>query len=217
MKSLPRDLVLMISNYFAKIRSMTEGFIKTLEAVNSMDLQNAYKYLAHSIRMDTEADEIRREILEKISRNSLDAKTRDDVARLLRMMDRTSEWIKEALRYLDIVPYMEIPLEIRKDIEELAKLDAEAIDVLGRAMDMLLREKYDEVYKLCVSVEKIEERGDEALHRARKNVLKHGAKIGDAAMVVLLMDFVKALENALDYAEDVADLMRMLALRIEST
>ena len=214
MQTIPRELASMIFNYFAKIRDMVRGFMKTLEALNSMDLSNAYRSLEQSIAMDTEADEIRRSILERMGGNSLDAKTRDDVARLLRMMDKSSEWIKEALRYLDVIPYLEIPSEIRRDIEELAKLNLEAVETLGKALSKLMSGEDGDVHKLCVAVERIEEKGDEVVHRVRKNMVKYGAKLASAALTVLLMDFVKSLENALDYAEDVADILRVLALRI---
>ena len=210
---IPPNVRKMIADYFSKVYEMVEGFMKALNALNVMDVQNAYKYLEDSIRKDTEADEIRRSILEELSKDSVEPQVKDDIARLLRMIDRMSEWIKEALRYLDIVPYLEIPQELRSNIERMAKLNLEAVRTIHEAVDKLVEGRYGEVYELCARVEKIEEEGDEVMHSGRKNLLKYGSKIGNPALVIMLRDFLKSLENSMDYSEDIADMLRVIAVR----
>jgi len=202
-----------ISTYFSRVVDIVECFAKAIEALNLMDVQNAYRFLEESIRIDTEADEVRRRILEALSSEGVDPATRYDIARLLRMMDRLSEWIKEASRYLDLVPYLEVPQEIKDSIERLAKLSLDAVRAIREAVDSLIEGRSDEVYKLCVSVEKLEERADEVMHRGRRSLLKYGPRIENPALVIMLRDFLKALENAIDYAEDVADTLRVIAVR----
>ncbi|NPA96260.1 MAG: DUF47 family protein [Crenarchaeota archaeon] len=216
MSPLPPDLRKMIAEYFSKVYDMVEGFMKALNALNVMDIQNAYKHLETSIKKDTEADELRREILEELSKDHIEPQVKDDIARLLRMIDRMSEWIKEALRYLDIVPYLEVPQELRDNIERMSKLNLEAVRTIQEAVNRLVEGRYSEVYELCTRVEKLEEEGDEVMHSGRKNLLKYGPKIGNPALVIMLRDFLKSLENSMDYSEDIADMLRVIAVREQS-
>ncbi len=213
---IPPDVRRMIAEYFSRVHDMVEGFMKAINALNVMDVQNAYKYLEDSIRMDTEADEIRRRILEELSKDHVEPQLRDDIARLLRMIDKMSEWIKEALRYLDIVPYLEMPQGIKENIEKLAGLNLEAVRTIREAVEMLVEGKYREVYELCAKVEKIEEEADEVMHSGRKNLLKYGNKLENPALVIMIRDFLKALENSVDYSEDVADMLRVIVVREQS-
>lgn len=109
-----------------------------------------------------------RQILLEVERRVDDAFLKNYLAKLLRMLDRVSEWIKEASRYLDIIPYLEIPIELRKSIEELSKLDLKAIESIFNATRALIEEDRDAVFKYALEAEKIEEKADDILHIARK-------------------------------------------------
>jgi len=213
---IPSEISKLLIEYFSKVYEMVEGFMNAISSLNMVDVQNAYKHLEDSIKLDTEADELRRAILEKLSSDSVDPAVRSDIARLLRMMDKVSEWVKEALRYLDLVPYLEIPQEIKDSIEGLAKLNLDAVKTVREAVEELVQGRLDEVYKHCIAVERIEEEADEIMHRGRRGLLKYGPRIGNPALVIMLRDFLKALENAIDYSEDVADTLRVLVARAGS-
>ena len=213
--SIPPTISDKLLEYFSRIEKMASSFMNAINSLNNLDLGNAYKSLANSIKMDTEADALRREILESLGSEVLDVSLREDISRLLRMLDKASEWIKEASRYLDIFPYLEIPQEIKNDIETLSRLDVKAVKTLHEAIQNLARGETESVLKLCEEVEKIEEEADEAMHVARKNLIASGPKLGNIALIIMLRDFIEALENATDYAEDVADILRILALKFE--
>lgn len=211
------DLFSKVLQYFEKIDRMVNSFVNAIDSLNKLDLNNAYKNLADSIRLDTEADELRREAFALISRYVDDVTLRENISKLLRMMDRLTEWIKEAARYLDILPYLEIPQEIKNEINELARLDSEACKRIKSAAQALFRNRIDDAIALALEVEKIEERADEVNHAARRSIVRYGNKIANPAILIMLRDFIEALENATDYAEDVADIIRLIAQYLKST
>jgi len=202
-----------ILNYIEKIRDIIIFFTNAIDKLNDLDLENAIKLLSDSIKTDTEADQLRRKILLEIERKVDDAFLKDYLAKLLRMLDRVSEWIKEASRYLDIIPYLEIPIELREKIEELSRLDLEAIESIFNAAKALIKGDRNAVLKYTLEAEEIEEKADEILHIARKNLVVIGGSIENPALIVMLRDFIEALENVTDYAEDVADILRLIALK----
>ncbi len=203
------DIAPHILKYFEKVESISKHFVEAISSLNSFNLDNAYKSLAKSIKLDTEADNLRRDIMAYIARAPLDNELKEYLSRLLRMMDRLSEWLKEASRYLDIIPYLEIPPDIRTNIENLAKINMEAIRVLKDAAHRLLKNGED-VSSMLERVEKFEEEADEINHDARKKLVFYGTAISNPALVVMLRDFIESLENVTDYAEDVADVLRVL-------
>jgi len=202
-----------VLNYIEKIRDIIKFFTNAIDKLNDLDLENAIKLLSDSIKTDTEADQLRRKILLEIERKVDDAFLKDYLAKLLRMLDRVSEWIKEASRYLDIIPYLEIPIELREKIEELSRLDLEAIESIFNAAKALIKGDRNAVLKYTLEAEEIEEKADEILHIARKNLVVIGGSIENPALIVMLRDFIEALENVTDYAEDVADILRLIALK----
>ncbi len=210
---LPRSISEGILKYFDMIESMAKSFKRAINSLNDMDLNNAYKHLDECIKLDTKADAFRRELMAKIASEVKDEDLKEDLSKLLRMLDRMSEWIKEASRHLDIIPYLEIPVEIREKIERLSYLDKRAAEELSEAAKALLEGDRKEMGRRVEEVERIEEEADEVNHVAKKTLVSLGYKITNPAVIVMLRDFIEALETATDYAEDVADIIKILSLR----
>ncbi len=210
---LPRSVSEGLLEYFDMIESMAKSFKRAINSLNDMDLNNAYKHLDKCIKLDTQADAFRRELMAKIAAEIKDDDLKEDLSKLLRMLDRMSEWIKEASRYLDIIPYLEIPVEIREKIEKLSYLDKRAAEELSEAAKALLEGDKKEMNRRVEEVEKIEEEADELNHIAKKTLVSIGYTMTNPALVVMLRDFIEALETATDYAEDVADIIKILSLR----
>jgi len=210
---LPRSVSEGILKYFDMIESMAKSFKRAINSLNDMDLNNAYKHLDECIKLDTKADAFRRELMAKIAAEVKDEDLKEGLSKLLRMLDRMSEWIKEASRHLDIIPYLEIPVEIREKIERLSYLDKRAAEELSEAAKALLEGDRKEMGRRVEEVERIEEEADEVNHVAKKTLVSLGYKITNPAVIVMLRDFIEALETATDYAEDVADIIKILSLR----
>ena len=210
---LPRSVSEGLLEYFDMIESMAKSFKRAINSLNDMDLNNAYKHLDKCIKLDTKADAFRRELMAKIAAEIKDDDLKEDLSKLLRMLDRMSEWIKEASRYLDIIPYLEVPVEIREKIERLSYLDKRAAEELSEAAKALLEGDKKEMNRRVEEVEKIEEEADEINHVAKKTLVSLGYTMTNPALVVMLRDFIEALETATDYAEDVADIIKILSLR----
>lgn len=210
---LPRSVSEGLLEYFDMIESMATSFKRAINSLNDMDLNNAYKHLDKCIKLDTKADAFRRELMAKIAAEIKDEDLKEDLSKLLRMLDRMSEWIKEASRYLDIIPYLEVPVEIREKIEKLSYLDKRAAEELSEAAKALLEGDKKEMNRRVEEVERIEEEADEINHIAKKTLVSFGYTMTNPALVVMLRDFIEALETATDYAEDVADIIKILSLR----
>jgi len=201
-------------HYTKGIRDIVSHFRNTISLLNEVKASEARSELAKAIKKDTEADHVRREIAETHIYNIEDPDLREIVLKFLRMLDRISEWTKEAARYLDLIPYLEIPDELRKHIEELSRLSLEGIEYILMSIQALMENDIERALNYCKHVEEIEETADGITHTARKNLVVYGRKIDNPAVIVMLRDFIESLENITDYEEDASDLIRVIISRI---
>ncbi len=210
---IPEDLTKELVEYVELIGKIVSNLRKGILLLNDLRIGEAMKTLSEGIRTDTRADEIRRNILFKIDEAIRDSDVKEALARLIRRFDLISEQSKEASRYLTIIPYLEIPVRIRERIEEMSRLASESVDLLISAVKALIEGDDKKAISHALRVEEMEEKGDEVNMAARKLLLDYGGKVENPALVVLLRDFIEALENITDFAEDAADYIRILALK----
>lgn len=209
-----RELSSMILSYGREVKEIVRGLREGVEFLNTMRSGEAMEVLARSIRADTRADNIRRDIILKVGTSIKEGYIREWVARLIRRLDLVAESSKEAARYLTIIPYLEIPVELRDVVESLSKLAAEGMDLVLDGLEALIEGDEERAAAHASRVEEIEERADDALVNGRRLLIKYGERMRNAALIVLIRDFIESIEKITDYAEDAADYIRTLALRL---
>jgi len=168
--------------------------------------------LSCAIRADTKADSLRRELLFKLEQVISNSATREAIVHILRRLDLVSEMAKEASRYLSIIPYLEIPDDIKSRIEMLSKLGLEACDILVSAVAAILEGEGRKAIEYSLKVEEVEESADNITLEARRILVDIGEKISNPALVLMISNFIESLESVTDYAEDAADYIRAIAL-----
>lgn len=210
---IPEEITKSLLEYIELVYRITSDLRRGILLLNDVRVGEAMKVLSDGIRTDTRADEIRRRILFRIDEVIEDSNVKEALARLIRRFDLIAEQTKEAARYLTIIPYLEIPFDIRERIEEMSRLAAESIDLLVNAVKALIEGDNKKALSQATKVEELEERGDEVNMVTRRLLLDYGEKAPNPALIVLLRDFIEALENIIDFAEDAADYVRLLALK----
>ncbi|RLG77206.1 MAG: hypothetical protein DRO12_02845 [Thermoprotei archaeon] len=208
--SISEPISSKLVEYLEKVKLMSSSLTQALDAIENFDLHNAYRQLSKAIEADTRADRIRRDLSSLIITHGVGAGLKNRLMHYLRMIDRVAEKIKEAARYLEILPYFEIPIELRKHIKNLSMLCANSIELLLQITVNLVRGESGEVRRLAVKIEAIEEAADEVNEQSRRLLIVYGSKIPNPAIPAMLRDFIESLEEVTDYAEDVADLAMVM-------
>lgn len=213
-KGVDPEIEERLVEYAEKVRSIFEALGDGIKELNLMNTGKAMSKLTEAIRLDTEADNLRREILKLIGKKKVRGGfIREAITRLVRRLDITSEWGKEAARYLTIVPYLEIPADLRDVAENLAELSIRSVRVLVDAIKLLIDGQLEETVEKAHLVEEFEEAADSVLLKGRRLLIEFGEKEENAAIIILTKDFIEALENVTDFAEDAADYLRSLVIR----
>ncbi len=210
---LPPSISGALLDYVREVRNIMRHLRRGIRLLNDVQISEALEELSSAIKADTKADKLRRELLFKLEEIIRDSATREAIAHILRRLDLVSEMAKEASRYLSIIPYLEIPDDIKSRIELLSKLGLEACDILVSAVAAILEGEAKKAIVFSLKVEEVEENADNITLEARKVLVDVGEKISNPALVLMISNFIESLESVTDYAEDAADYIRAIALR----
>lgn len=160
---------------------------------------------------ERQADQIRRDLLSSLSEGLLLPPDRDDLVRLAERVDHVADDANGASRILALLD-ADIPAELADELMTFVELVVNATDRLGDAYATLYRGTVAETLKKCTEVEEFEEEAD----RCKAKLLRQLFAMDlTAARLLMLHDLIESMENTADRAEDAADVIRNLAVKVK--
>jgi predicted phosphate transport protein (TIGR00153 family) len=163
---------------------------------------------------EKEADSLRREIINELARGQLPADERVGLMRLARQVDWIMDWSHEAGRILVLFDLSEMPKKIQEGVvgmcSTLIRCTVKVADCVQKLMDGELENSL----KAADEVERLEEDIDILYQNARrdlKDIQVEGTKVGS---IILLAQFLEAIENTSDRCEDSCDQARVMAVTL---
>ena len=162
--------------------------------------------------MEMKADQIRRDMVTELSQRDLYPTERDDLMELVRAVDWIADWAREAGRILVVIPFENLPQELRQSIENMCRENFTCVKVLAECIHAL-SENPKKALEFADQVELLEEDVDDLYAESRQIM----AKIDDFGMTrgasILLNEFMDAVETVADWCENTADIARAIAIR----
>lgn len=163
----------------------------------SPDALPAQRKAMHAI--EHSADEARHRLLQKLSREFITPIERDDILRLVQILDDVTDAIDEVVTDLYVFHVRYIPPETGP----LAALMLRCVKALRAAVEELRRFKKPEaLQKLLVEVNTIESEADEAYTEALRLLF---ASPRDPMAILGIREIYDGLERCCDLCEDAAD------------
>ena len=191
-----------------------ELLVKCLQeaiAAKQPELQKNFTLLEQK---EHEADSMRRRITEELARGELPSDERVGLMRLTRQVDWVADWSHEAGRILVMFEISKMPKPVQDTSMEMCST---TYDCTLRVADMvrkLMDGELDASLKAADEVEELEEKVDHLYQKARgimKDVETDGIHVGP---VILLSQFLEAVENTSDHCEDTCDQARVMAVTL---
>ncbi|MBS7643089.1 DUF47 family protein [Candidatus Bathyarchaeota archaeon] len=173
------------------------------------ETEQCYKRLGEK---EIEADSLRRTIIEEIAKGELPPIDRTDLMRLARQIDLVIDWIHESGRILILLRLSETPIEIRTVCVEICETLRECTQALKSCISLLAERKAEEALDQADKVERFEEHVDSLYEKARRQILTIDASKMSSGAIILLSQFLDALENIADRCEDTCDQVRVIAV-----
>jgi predicted phosphate transport protein (TIGR00153 family) len=171
---------------------------QALDAVKRLDIN------------ETAADSLEDDIFEEISRGEMDPSMRGDMMRLIRRVDSAADWAKAASKNLEILIETRVRVKpaLWMNFKEVTKLIVDcgmalrhSLDALGVSdANVLLGRK---------NVDRFERQVDERYYGLKKEMLR---AVEDPRAVIILNDFLTALENASDSCAAAAEMLFIMVV-----
>ena len=206
------NVLKMVEEHLGLTRNAVTDLYKMVEA-SAMCLENECKDFFESVsQLEMRADALRRTMVEELTKSEMFPEEREDLMELVRAVDWVADWSKEAGRILVIIPFENAPDEMKEAAKNMCKANVDCVGVLSKCVKAL-HEDPKAALSLADEVEMLEENLDELYSIARyhlANLEYPGFSVG---ALILLNEFLDALETIADWCENTADIVRAIAVR----
>jgi predicted phosphate transport protein (TIGR00153 family) len=183
------------------------------DAINGRkeELQRDFELLEQK---EHEADVMRRRIIEELARGELPSDDRAGLMRLGRQLDWITDWSHEASRILVMFDLSKMPKQIQDVSLEMCSTTTECTLHVADTVRKLMDGDLNASLKAADEVERLEEKVDGLYQKARgilKDIETDGVGVGS---IILLSEFLEAIENTSDRCEDTCDQARVMAVTL---
>ncbi|MGQ9513738.1 MAG: DUF47 domain-containing protein [Thermoproteota archaeon] len=160
---------------------------------------------------EREADKVKRKILEELSKGPFHPMDREDVIRLVFTVDDVGANAKSAARKINFSSPIDFSQNVLKDLRELAEMLVDIVDKMKIVIEKLLQDP-KKVTDLADELERLEEKIDDHRVELLVKIIKIGDRAESFSSWLMLKEAVDNMENVADKCEDVADLVRTIAI-----
>jgi predicted phosphate transport protein (TIGR00153 family) len=203
----------MAEKHLELTRSAVIDLYNMVDAAARCDAEGCASYYMSLSKMEMEADELRRKMINALTVSEMFPEERDDLMELVRAIDWIADWSKEAGRILEIIHLDRAPEEIRDAALSMVKADGVCVGVLTECLKMMSTDS-KEAINFANKVEMLEEDIDELYSIARRHLASLDFPDWTVGSIILLNEFLDALETIADWCENTADIVRAIAVRM---
>ncbi|MFH1999143.1 MAG: DUF47 family protein [Planctomycetota bacterium] len=203
-KLLPRE-----DRFFALLEQQAEAIQHGLDRFHFL-LRNYDKRLQISREikeLESKADDVAHAIFQLLSNSFVTPFDREDIQRLTDHMDDVLDHVEATSARMEIY---DLP-EPTEEVHEMSRVLQEAFSKVTSAVGKLRSWKNrDEILKICVEVNSLENEGDSLLRRALHGLFKDAT---DPLHVIKMKEIYENLEDAIDHCEDLANVIETIMIK----
>ena len=164
--------------------------------------------------MEMKADELRRDMVIELTKRNIYPTEREDLMELVRAVDWVADWAREAGRILSIIPFERSPKEMKVAAQDMCQANIKCVSALAGSIESLRKDSAKSI-TLADEVERIEEDIDELYSVARRHLATLKFEGFTFGSLILLNMFLDAMETVADWCENTADIVRVIAVRVQ--
>jgi len=183
---------------------------KAITAFSEGKTDEAEKSIEKLFLEEEEIDDLRRLVLEKLTKESLPQKYRNDLMHLIKRLDVLADHVKDSARSVSVLMQTNVPEEIWDAYVHIAKTLVECATSLSSSIESLRIDPYL-AKEMTLRVDSIEGRIDDEYLKIKSLFIKYSNKVNFATLM-MLKDLLESIENAADMCADTADYIRILAV-----
>ncbi len=206
-----REVFKIYMEHAKKVRDILEDledFLKAFYEGKQDEYQLIFKKIFDEER---EADNLKDVIIKELSKGPFHPIDREDIIRLMMVTDDIASYAKGGARKLSHLSSNDVPPNIKDGLVRMVKMVREEMEYLINAIDSLIKSPKDSL-EYANMVERKEEEIDEFKEELITTILIWGDQTGSISRWLLVKESVEYFENMADRIEDVADIIRGLAI-----
>jgi predicted phosphate transport protein (TIGR00153 family) len=211
-KEKEKEILKLCAGHFEMIIETVEGMRNSVIAFHEGDVPRAKTLAVDSSNSEKGADDIKKKILDDLGKGMFHPIDRDEILRLVLEVDGIASNAKASVGKLAMIPREMMPDSLTCKLVEMAEKLVSTVTVMGKAFTALVDGSGD-VFGLCQEVENLEEeiddfRGD----LVSEHFLSWCREPNRAGLCIILKEAMDNMEKVADQAEDVADVIRSIAI-----
>lgn len=181
---------------------------KSFTENNSIEMK---KHMSMARSIENEADKIRREILERLSKSVLKPRDKEDLALLAEEIDRVAGFCNGACGRLEWISPEDVPLSIKQKILEMISNVTKMIEKIKLGIE-ILDKNLMETSIIADEVELLEKEVDIQYFEVLKKIFTEFYEI-NPTIILMVKDIVDRIEEAADETEQISDRLKILTIK----
>jgi uncharacterized protein Yka (UPF0111/DUF47 family) len=196
-----------ITKAIATVTELKDIMVAFSEEKNS----EAEEHIEKLFENEAEIDDIRRTILNELTKQKLPSKYRQNVIHIIKCLDILADHVKDSARNIKILLNTKIPKEILEVNVRIADALVQAAVFLSTAIEMI-GVNPPQSLEFSKKVDVQEHIVDEEYLKVKALFLKYTDEV-DVATLLVLKDLLECLEKIADTCADTADYIRVLRMK----
>jgi len=157
--------------------------------------------------VEDESDGIAHNIYNLLNNTFVTPFDREDIRMLVHRMDDVLDLIEKSCARMEIYDIAAPPV----NVDHMLVIIQKAFDKIARAVAMLHQQKnYEEIMRLCVEVNSLENEGDALLRTSLARLFK---ETSDPFYLIKAKEIYESLEEATDRCEDLANILETILIK----
>ncbi len=211
-KQKEKEVLKLCEEHMNKIVAAIIGLKKTVYAFCESDAPKMNSAFAEVADREKEADEIKRKVIEELSKGIFHPINREEIIRLILTADDVATNAEAATRRLKLIPLGKLNKDLKAGLKTMSDNLVNIVESTSNALRMLIKNPRDAI-KPANETEMIEENIDD--FRMNQLVPKLVAWVNRSKTVgfcLMLKEAIDRMENVADSCEDVADVIRSIVI-----
>ncbi|MFX0008868.1 MAG: DUF47 domain-containing protein [Candidatus Hermodarchaeota archaeon] len=183
--------------------------------IEQKNVDLALKVFFRVTELEHQADGIRRNILNTLSKAELAPKIRENLTQLVKRIDDVANAANGSARiliYMNHNDFLNLPDEVHKKTLEMTRLSVETVKKLSMMVKKLISSDEQEITNLGEEINTLEHSCDELHFAINRNLINSNNSNINPFSAIEIYNCILAIENITDNCEDVADYIIMLTI-----
>lgn len=183
--------------------------------IEQKNVDLALKVFFRVTELEHQADGIRRNILNTLSKAELSPKIRENLTQLVKRIDDVANAANGSARiliYMNHNDFLNLPEEVHKKTMEMIRLSVETVKKLSMMVKKLISSDEQGITNLGEEINTLEHSCDELHFAINRNLINSNNSNINPFSAIEIYNCILAIENITDNCEDVADYIIMLTI-----